>query len=346
MIALTPGTAVASAIAAVEHVLGPDTTVLTHDQRAAQSAAQLTGSTDVLTGVVLAFAAVSLLVASLVIANTFQVLIAQRTRTLALLRCVGADRRQLRRSVLLEASIVGLAASATGVLLGIGLVQAALTILGRTTDVPLPSTVSITVAVVLVPLVVGTAVTLLASLAPARAATRVSPLAALRPVDPSVRDRAGRVRAVFSALMVVGGAALLALGMALSTRTDVLVALGGGHARRRDLVLRRRARRRLLGARTARQERPAAGPWGRRAPGRRERRAQPATGRDHQRRPVHRRDPRGDDGHRRGQRDPRVHRRPGGELPGRRDRGERPSGPGTRHRCPRAWRTRSPAWPG
>jgi putative ABC transport system permease protein len=228
MVALTPGTAVAPAIIAVKRALGPDATVLTHDQRAAESAAQLTGSTDALTGVVLAFAAVSLLVASLVIANTFQVLIAQRTRTLALLRCVGADRRQLRRSVLAEASIVGLVASASGVLLGIGLVQAALTVLGRTTDVPLPSTVSITMAVVLVPLAVGTAVTLLASLAPARAATRVSPLAALRPVDPSVRDRAGRVRAVLSALLVVGGAALLALGTALSTRTDVLVGLGVG----------------------------------------------------------------------------------------------------------------------
>lgn len=228
MIALAPGTALAQVKGEIGQVVSAEYDVLTHDERADRSTARLTGSTTALTGVVLAFAAVSLLVASLVIANTFQVLVAQRTRTLALLRCVGADRRQLRRSVLTEASIVGVATSAAGVLLGIGLVQATLTVLNRTTDVPLPATVSISLSSVIVPLVVGTVVTLLASLAPARAATRVSPLAALRPTDASVRDRAGKVRAAFSLLLVLGGAGLLALGVVVSHKADTLLGLGVG----------------------------------------------------------------------------------------------------------------------
>ena len=74
-----------------------------------------------LTAVLLVFATVAVLVAGLVIANTFAVLLAQRTRELALLRCVGATARQVRRSVLGEALLTGLAASALGVLAGIGL---------------------------------------------------------------------------------------------------------------------------------------------------------------------------------------------------------------------------------
>jgi len=212
-IALAPGADRSASVTALEKALGSTAIVQTHDERAAERVAQLTGSTTVLLAIVLAFAAVSLLVATLVIANTFQVLVAQRTRTLALLRCVGADRRQLRRGVLLEALILGLASSAAGVLLGIGLVQAALTILGRATDVPLPSTVSVSLAAVLVPLAVGSAVTLLASLSPARAATRVSPLAALRPEMVAEGGRSSRARAWIAGVLVVGGAGLLALGI-------------------------------------------------------------------------------------------------------------------------------------
>ncbi|MCB2175472.1 MAG: ABC transporter permease [Actinomycetales bacterium] len=218
-------TQVADAIGALGGRIGPPLTV---DERAAQKAAQLTGSTSVLTGVVLGFAAVALLVAALVIANTFQVLVAQRTRMLALLRCVGADRGQLRRGVLVEALVLGLAASATGAALGIGLVQLALTVLGRTTDVPLPSTVDVSVASVVLPLLVGTGVTLLASLAPARAATRVAPLAALAPVTTSVHERSGRVRAVFSVLMVAGGAGALGLGLYVSSRSSMPMGLAIG----------------------------------------------------------------------------------------------------------------------
>ncbi|MCV2395847.1 FtsX-like permease family protein [Actinotalea sp. M2MS4P-6] len=225
-VTLAPGTSTADATTRISQLLdGTGTLVRTRDEQAAANAAELSGSTWALTGVVLGFAAVALLVASLVIANTFQVLVAQRTRTLALLRCVGAERRQLQRGVLIEATLLGLATSAAGVLLGIGLVQATLTVLGDTTDVPLPSTITMTPAVVLVPLLVGTLVTVLASLAPARAATRVAPLAALRPADTSVHQRSGRVRAWLAGVLVVVGAGGLALGMAVATAMSMPLGL-------------------------------------------------------------------------------------------------------------------------
>ncbi len=211
----------------------PTATVMTRDDAAAEQLRQLgEGGDKVLVTVVLGFAAVALLVAALVIANTFQVLVAQRTRTLALLRAVGARRAQLRVSVLVEAAILGLASSAIGILTGSLLAQGMLTVLRRTSiEAPLPSTVHVTWQVVLLPLLVGTTVTVLASLVPARAATRVTAIEALRPLDaPTGRTGAGRVRLVVSILLTAAGglglAGAVALGTAGFSLTMVPLALG------------------------------------------------------------------------------------------------------------------------
>ncbi|MBM7480346.1 FtsX-like permease family protein [Oerskovia jenensis] len=236
LVALAPGTDVEAVRTQLADSQGNGTTVMTTDEYAKKVAAAMTGGEDVFTYMILTFAAIALLVAALVIANTFQVLVAQRTRTLALLRCVGADRKQLARSVLLEATMLGLIASVAGILVGTGLVQLALTVAGgMDLGVPLPELVRITVPVVLVPLLVGTVVTLVASFSPARAATRVAPLAALRPSDaPTVSTGAGLVRLVASILLVVGGASLLALGIVLgqqgSAEGGLLAATAGGAA--------------------------------------------------------------------------------------------------------------------
>ncbi|MFF2621562.1 FtsX-like permease family protein [Oerskovia jenensis] len=236
LVALAPGADVESVRTQLADSQRNGTTVMTTDEYAKKVAAEMTGGEDVFTYMILTFAAIALLVAALVIANTFQVLVAQRTRTLALLRCVGADRKQLARSVLLEATMLGLIASVAGILVGTGLVQLALTVAGgMDLGVPLPELVQITVPVVLVPLLVGTVVTLVASFSPARAATRVAPLAALRPSDaPTVSTGAGRVRLVASILLVVGGASLLALGIVLgqqgSAEGGLLAATAGGAA--------------------------------------------------------------------------------------------------------------------
>lgn len=193
--------------------------VLTLDEQADRDVAQLTGSIHGLTVFVLAFAAVALVVAGLVIANTFQVLVAQRTRHLALLRCVGAVRRQVRGSVVTEALFVGFTASAAGVLLGGALAQGTLLVLRQfRVGVPLPNAVDLRWPVVVVPLLVGTVVTLAAALVPARAATRVPALAALRPLDvASLRAWGGRLRLAAAAVLTTAGAGLVVLGLFEST---------------------------------------------------------------------------------------------------------------------------------
>ena len=229
-VALRGGEDIAAATFALQGAAPEGTVIRTKDEQAAAITSELTGEADVFTMIVLGFAAIALLVAALVITNTFQVLIAQRTRTLALLRCVGADKKQLHRSVLLEASMLGAAASTLGLLLGVGLAQATLTVLGRMNlDVPLPGTVSITAAVVLAPLVTGTLVTILAAIAPARAATRITPLAALRPAEaPALTGRSSRPRLVLSTLLTVGGVTLLLLAVVAGRSVDAMAALGIG----------------------------------------------------------------------------------------------------------------------
>lgn len=212
VVAGAPGTSPAALRDEVAAAL-PAVDVLTRQEAADEQLKQLgEGGDTVLVSVVLGFAAVAMLVAALVIANTFQVLVAQRARTLALLRAVGARRGQLRASVVTEATILGLASSATGLLAGTALAQGMLAVLHRTSiEAPLPATVHVTWQVVVVPLLVGTAVTVLASLVPARAATQVTAIEALRPLDaPTGRAGAGRVRLVLASVLVVVGAVLLA----------------------------------------------------------------------------------------------------------------------------------------
>ncbi len=224
----SPGTA------AVQHeltsLLPREVDVRTRDQQAQASVASATGDTQSILIVVLGFAAVALIVAALVISNTFQVIVAQRTRTLALLRCVGADKGQLRRSVLTEAALLGLAASAVGLLTGITVVQLTLQVLQRTNaDAHLPSSAPLSVVALVLPVVIGTVVTLLAGLAPSRAATRVAPLAALRPSEaPTLAARPGRARLLVAGALTVGGAVVLVLAVALSARVGSLAALGLG----------------------------------------------------------------------------------------------------------------------
>lgn len=198
----------------------------TLQEQAGEIARQLTGDAHTVTYVVLAFAALALIVAGLVIANTFQVLVAQRTRTLALLRCVGANKRQLRTSVLLEATILGLLASLSGIALGLGAAQVTLSVLStRDVGVPLPTVVPVSVAVFAVPLLAGLLVTVLAATSPARAATRVAPLAALRPADaPSVR-RGSTGRLVTAILMTVIGFVMLGLGAAAGLMREPMIGL-------------------------------------------------------------------------------------------------------------------------
>lgn len=184
------------------------------------------GGTAGVTAGLLVFVVIALLVAGLVIANTFAVVLAQRVRELALLRCVGASARQVARGVVGEALLLGLVASVLGAAIGAGLTVVVSLVLGRTsTAVPLGAVV-IPVHALLLAVAAGTVVCVLASLVPARAATRVPPLAALRPLAPiNATTRTGRTRLVVGAGL--GTVSLLAMLAAAQAR-DLGVAVAAG----------------------------------------------------------------------------------------------------------------------
>jgi putative ABC transport system permease protein len=185
-----------------------------------------TNGIDVLGGVFGMFAVIALFVACLVIGNTFTIVIAQRTREMALLRCVGASRRQVFSSVIAEASVVGVIASTIGVVFGVALSALALA-LSREFDWGIPPVpLHLDVSSVLLPLLLGTVATLVAAVVPARRATKVAPLAALRPeAAPSAASKAGVLRLILGFLLLLGGGLLLAAG---AVSHQVLVGVAGG----------------------------------------------------------------------------------------------------------------------
>jgi putative ABC transport system permease protein len=149
-----------------------------------------------------AFAVIALIVATLTINNTFSIVVAQRTRELALLRAVGASRRQLRRSVTLEATLAGAVSAVVGVIGGLGLAELLVSLFST-----LPSGgLTVRPTSIVIGLAVGVLVTVVAAQLPSRRAASLPPVAALRDTAHEPRG-IGRGR-------VVAGAALLAVGVA------------------------------------------------------------------------------------------------------------------------------------
>jgi putative ABC transport system permease protein len=176
----------------------------------------------------LTFALIALFVGSFSIYNTFSILIVQRTRDLALLRAVGASRRQVLGSVLVEAVVVGLIAAALGLVAGIGVAAGLKALLtGFGLDIPAAGIV-VTARTVVVSLLTGLLVSVGSAVLPARRASKVPPIAALRDL---AHDRSGRSRRrlVIGAVVTAAGAASLLLGL-LSQSDRALPAVGGGAA--------------------------------------------------------------------------------------------------------------------
>lgn len=181
--------------------------------------------TNAVTVFLMCFGILAMFVAALVIANTFQVLVAQRRRTLALLRTIGAQKGQLYRSVIGEAAILGLIASALGIAFGSAIMAIvvhshALASLGMTGGLVF------TWQVFVIPLVFGVVMTMLASIGSARSATRVTPLEALRPIEVSDNKRAGIARGVIGFLLIALGlvltvGAVMMLRSALASSSDL-----------------------------------------------------------------------------------------------------------------------------
>jgi putative ABC transport system permease protein len=193
---------------------------------AARLADQVQGYVDGLGAVLLVFAAVALLVGGFIIWNTFAVLVASRTRQIALLRLLGATRRQVLGSVLGEAAVVGLVAAAGGVAAGVGAavgLRALLRGLGNTLP---PGGLVLAPRTVLVGLGVGALVTMAAALAPARRAGQVAPLQAIREAASSPARPASRTQTAVGLALAAPGAAAIAAGLALHARSTAVASLG------------------------------------------------------------------------------------------------------------------------
>ena len=205
-LALDGNSVSAKTINSVKALLPKHFDLMPRQQVSDESIKSLTGNqTSIVTTFLMCFGVLAMFVAALVIANTFQVLVAQRRRTLALLRTIGAKKGQLYGSVLFEAAVLGFVASMLGVVLG------SLLMWGMCVSDIMQEGMRFNFSwqAAVIPILFGIVVTVLASLGSARSATAVTPLEALRPIELTDNRRSSLTRAIIGILMVVVGIAMV-----------------------------------------------------------------------------------------------------------------------------------------
>jgi putative ABC transport system permease protein len=207
----------------VKAAVGGDYQVRTGKETADAQAAGLKTFLNFFTYVLLGFAGVALFVGIFLILNTFSMLVAQRTRELALMRAIGASRGQVIGSVLLEASVIGVIASVLGLGAGVGVgagIAAAFSSFGGTN---LDLSIGVPPAAVIASFVVGLGVTLVAATVPAVRASRIPPVAAMR--DAATPDKPLTKITTFGAVVLVAGAT--AMGFALTGNASLWLLMVG-----------------------------------------------------------------------------------------------------------------------
>ena len=227
-----PGYTPAQVVGEVRPILPASAQVRTGAAEAQHATSNTNGFLSIIQDFLLAFAGVALFVGGFVIANTLSITIAQRTRELATLRTLGATRRQVLRSVLIEAFLIGLLASVVGLFLGLGLAKGLNSLfVSFGINLPQASTIFATRTVV-VSLAVGVLITVLAALRPALRATHVPPIAAVREGALLPPSRFARFGTPVAVLTILGAVALMLIGLfvgGLSTGSRLL-AIGVGAA--------------------------------------------------------------------------------------------------------------------
>ncbi len=188
--------------------------VKTGQQQASEDSEDIKEATSFIQYFLLAFAVIALGVGAFVIFNTLTITVAQRIRELATLRTLGASRRQVQRSVLLEGLAIGVIASLVGLVLG-WFLALGLSSVFASLGIDLPKTDQVLeTRTVIVSLTLGIVVTVVASLSPARRATRIAPVAALQE-GATLPPRLGARRPIVPAI-VCGVALVLLLTGALA----------------------------------------------------------------------------------------------------------------------------------
>ncbi|MET9366134.1 FtsX-like permease family protein [Streptomyces sp. NPDC006632] len=225
-VAAAPGADAGKILDEVKPLLPKDAEAKTGKALADQEAKDIEKGLSGLNQMLLVFAGIALFVGIFLISNTFTMLVAQRTRELALMRAVGASRGQVRRSVLAEALVVGTVASAVGFVLGVGLasgLQSAIGMFGA--KVPAGPLI-ISATPVIAALAVGIFVTVIAALLPAWRAAKIPPVAAMNSVHGVATTKSLVVRNSIGGVITLGGAAAIVAGAAAGKDGKYTIALG------------------------------------------------------------------------------------------------------------------------
>jgi putative ABC transport system permease protein len=214
----------------VRSIIPPTAQVRTGTAQAREDAKQTDSFITFLRGFLLAFGGIALFVGSFVIANSLSITIAQRTREFATLRTLGASRRQVLTSIVIEALVMGVLAAVTGLFLGLALAKGLFRLFGAVGFTLPNSGIVFGTSTIVIALAAGILVTLVASLRPAIRATRVPPIAAVREGAKLPESRFHRYRTLGAATTTALGFAAIAFGLFkphLGT-TAVLVSMGIG----------------------------------------------------------------------------------------------------------------------
>lgn len=222
---VAPGVSSATVERGIADAVGPGYEVSSSAAFAAERRGPVDEALNVLNQALLGFAAVGLLVGAFIIFNTFTILVSQRTRELGLLRALGASGAQVIGSVLAEAAVVGVIASALGLAVGIGLASLLLWMLPGI-GYPVPGGDLVVLArTVLAAMTVGIGVAMAAAVVPALRAARTAPIAAIGDLQTSAGTRPIVVRAVTGGFVMLIGLALSGVGIAGSLDPKFAVAL-------------------------------------------------------------------------------------------------------------------------
>ncbi|MGC4855416.1 ABC transporter permease [Micromonospora sp. DT4] len=210
----------------VARTLGAGYDVKTGEQVAEDAAASLKEGLSFFNKILLGFAAVALLVGTFLILNTFSIIVAQRTRELALMRAIGASGRQIIGSVVLEAIAVGLIASVLGLAAGIGVGALLAFLFGKLAGGLTLAGIGVPAAAVIGSFGVGLVITVVAALLPALRASRIPPIAAMQ--DVATPDRPLTKVTVAGSVVTGIGAVLLFLGLSGNAGGQTLATILGG----------------------------------------------------------------------------------------------------------------------
>ncbi|MEV7352940.1 FtsX-like permease family protein [Micromonospora chalcea] len=206
--------------------LGADYQVKTGEQLAADASAGLKEGLSFFNKILLGFAAVALLVGTFLILNTFSIIVAQRTRELALMRAIGASGKQVIGSVVLEALAVGLIASVLGLAAGIGVGALLAYLFGQLAGGLTLAGLGVPASAVIGAFAVGMLITVVAALLPALRASRIPPIAAMQ--DVATPDRPLTKVTIGGAVVTGIGAVLLFLGLGGHAGDSTLATILGG----------------------------------------------------------------------------------------------------------------------